>query len=304
MRIVLLGALRGLRENRWKNDAEEGAQHLGWDVTHVNARGIPDREVVRLCRGADALVWMRTHGHDPTGDVAGMLRRVEDMGVATVGLHLDLYWGIPRREQQIGRHPWWTCQHIFTADGGDRGWKTRRVNHHWCPPPMGHRYFGRGRPTARFKGRAAFVGGFVPGIHGPHRAALLRWGRSRYGAGFRAYGRQDPVWGSDLNDLYASVDVALGDSAPAPCYWSDRVPCTLGRGGLLAYPRTAGLDGQGFTDEVMLLYDRGNFNQIGERLADMSAADRKTMTDNALTVVAERHMWRHRMADIQQAVTT
>lgn len=304
MRCIVLGAPRPLHLNRWKDCLTEGAQDLGWNVQHLPARSIPTADVVRACKGADMLIWARTHGHVPDGDIGRMLCEIEDAGTATVALHLDLYWGIPRREQQIGVDPWWSCQWVFTADGGHQEqFLARGVNHRWLPPPLGRRWLGRSpADRRRFPGRVVFVGSYVPDIHGPHRANLLKWARRRWAFQFQQYGRGRPVWGADLGTLYASAEVVLGDSAPADRYWSDRVVCTLGRGGLLAHPRVEGMPGLGFTDEVMLLYERGDLVGLGERIDSLSAARRREMTDAAITLVGERHLWEHRLRDIQQEV--
>lgn len=305
MRLLLLGAPRlgGDQFERWHDDVHQGAVELGWDVDYRRVRDQPAADLVNAAKGADMLLWLRTHNHNLTGDGYGMLRRVEDAGTVTVGLHLDLYWGVRTREQRIGKEPWWTCQHVFTADGGPRDWISKGVmRHHWCPPPFGSRYLGYGTPDPGVKARAVFVGGLVRSIHGQHRADLLDWARYRWGHRFLWVGRNQRtrMHHRKLNDLYASVNVVLGDSALAPRYWSDRVPRTLGRGGLLAYPRTDGMAEQGFTDDVMVLYDRGEFGQIAERLSGLSLAERRQMTDKAIQVVAERHLWRHRLTRIAE----
>jgi hypothetical protein len=303
MKVLLLGARRGLGENRWKDDIAEAGELLGWEVDHLNARDVEAEDVTRQAKGCDLLLWARTHGHDPHGDVAGMLRRIEDMGVATVALHLDLYWGIGHREAQIGRHPWWSCQHVFTADGGPRNWAGRGVNHHWCPPPMGHRFFGRGQEMRRFSHAAAFVGSSSRTIHGDHRRRLLSWARRRWHGRFRHYaGGRHGVWGSALSDLYTSAGVVVGDSAPASHYWSDRVPCTLGRGGFLIHPRTPGMAEQGFDEQVMVLFDRYDFRDLGRRLDAVTPRRRRELTDNALTLISERHMWSHRLLEIERII--
>lgn len=302
MRLVVLGARRGCRENRWKDDATEGAQELGWDVTHVNARGIAADEVVRLCRGADAMIWMRTHLHRPTGNIRSMLRRIESAGCATVGLHMDLYWGIARRQREIGVDPWWTCQYIFTADGGPRPWAKVNVNHHWLPPAAGTMFLGRGSRRPEFAHRCVFVGGHVPLIHGQHRAALLAWARRRYGPQFAWYGRGRQVWGAALRDLYASAEVVVGDSAPASHYWSNRLPMTLSMGGLLAHPDTPGMAGQGFTDDVMVTFPRGRFDVLAAKLDALTGADRRRLTDNALDLIRSRHLWSNRLEQIAEVV--
>lgn len=303
MRLVVLGAPRSPLVNRWKNDLCEGAESLGWDVVHLPARGVAAEDVIREAKTADAMIWARTHGHRPTGRVRAMLRRIEDAGCATIGVHLDLYWGIPRRQREIGVDPWWTCQHVFTADGGPRPWAKLNVNHHWLPPAAGTMFLGRGTPRPEYGHRCVFVGGLVPRIHGRHRAGLLAWARRRYGPGFAWYGRSGrQVWGAALRDLCASVEVVVGDSAPAPAYWSNRLPMTLSMGGLLAHPDTPGMADLGFDDEVMVTYPRGRFDVLAAKLDGLSVSDRRRITDNALDLIASKHLWSHRLEQIAQVV--
>lgn len=298
MRVVLLGAPRAAAEECWKDDLADGGTQLGWEVTHLPARDIADADVVRACKGADLFIWARTHGHDPTGDPAAMMRRIEDAGTVTAGVHFDLYWGL-RRQIRVGNEAWWSAQHVFTADGGERDWAGRGVNHHWLPPAFGTRFFGRGAPERPAR-KAVFVGSNVRSIHGDHRGRLIEWARRRWGAGFRhvGSGQRNKIWGRRLNDIYAGTRVVLGDSAPADFYWSDRIPRTLGRGGLLCYPHTPGLDGQGFTGEVMIRYTRSDFAGLGKQVDALTDERRRDMTDAAMTLIQERHLMRHRMAQI------
>lgn len=305
MKVVLLGAPRPVHLNRWKDDIAEAGQDLGWSVEHLPARGPHVDDVIRACKGADMLIWARTHGHVPTGDVRRMLCEVEAAGTATVGIHLDLYWGVDRRQQQIGVDPWWSCEYVFTADGGHQDkFRERGVNHFWLPPPIGRRWTEPGTPDRIRWGsvRAAFVGSMIPDIHGPHRQQLLNWASRRFGRGFRRFGGRNQVWGYDLNRLYATAYIVLGDSAPADFYWSDRVPCTLGRGGLLAYPNTPGLAEQGVTGAVALLYDRFDFDGLGARINALSDRQAQEMRSNALDLMRSRHLWQHRLQDVERTV--
>jgi hypothetical protein len=302
VRLLLLGDRRGFTENRWKDDLADAGTWLGWDVLHINARDCTTADVVRLARGRDLLLWARTHGHEPDGDGYAMLRDVEDMGVVTASLHLDLYWTIPRREAQIGAHPFWSSRFVFTADGAPRDWASKGVNHHWCPPAMGHRYLGRGVADRRkYPHHAVFVGTCSKHVHGLHRVQLLQWATKRWGSRFGRYGgKGEPkAWGADLSDMYATVPVVLGDSAAKAYAWSDRLPVTLGRGGLLAFPRIPGMAEQGFTDDVLITYRRFDFDHIADRLAQVNHRD---MTDAALTLIEERHMWTHRLQMIARTV--
>lgn len=303
MRLVLLGAPRPPGQNKWKNDLADGAEALGWSVVHLEAKNADPDHVVRLCRDADCFIWARTHRSDPQGRAGPLLRRIEDLGVPTVGVHMDLYWSLSHREALIGRHPWWTCQHVFTADGGVRDWAGRGVNHRWLPPAVSPRAIGRAVPSGKFPHPVVFVGDCVPRIHGPHRRALLDWAARRYGDGFYRFGRHHPVWGEQFAQVCATAGVVLGDSAPAPFYWSDRLVLTLSRGGLLAHPRTDGMAQWGFGDDTLILFDRFRFDTLGERLDSLTVRERERITDNALTLVRERHTWAHRLEHIAEVVS-
>lgn len=312
MKVVVLGIPLPPGENRWKDDMAEDGESLGWDVTHVAAKGIPPGDVINLCKGADIFIWAMTHGHmpKPPSSAERMLRIIEDGGTRTVALHMDLYWGISTRERKIGHHPWWTCQFVFTADGGhQRDFFMRKVNHFWMPPALGSQYNYRAETTNCTPDNthaAAFVGGYVPGIHGPDRAELIDWGRERWGGHFALYGRGEgskgQLYGHRLNGLYARTGLLLGDSADSPRYWSDRIPCTLGRGALMAHPEVEGMAEHGFTDEVMITYPRGDLATLAEKIDSLSSREVEERREAARELVGERHTWKHRMQELQDIV--
>jgi hypothetical protein len=309
VKVVVLGIPLPPGDNRWKDDMCEDGESLGWDVTHVAAKGIDPARVVKLCEGADIFIWAMTHGHmpKPPSSVDAMLRRIEAGGTRTVALHMDLYWGISARERKIGRHPWWTCQFVFTADGGHQAeFFMRKVNHFWMPPAIGSQYNYHAEPQFEDFHPAVFVGGYVPGIHGPDRAALVQYGRERWGDGFALYGRGEgalgQLYGHRLNALYARTGLVLGDSAPSPRYWSDRLPCTLGRGALMSHPEVEGMAEQGFTDEVMITYPRGDLVTLADKIDSLSSADMRHRAESAHELVRERHTWKHRMQELQDIV--
>ncbi len=305
-RVVVLGCPQPLDANRWKDDLIEEAEALGWDAVHIPARRTKCEDVVRLCRGADLLIWARTHQHHPVGDGHAMLRRIEDGGTGTVAMHMDKYFRVPHREARIGDHPWWSCQTVWTADGGnERGFAERGIPHYWCPPALGVRWLGRGRrDPSRWPTGPVFLGTVVSQTHGPHREQLLAWAARRYPS-FRRFGGcgQPMVWGTDLMDLYATARVVLGDSAPGDYYWSDRM-MAIGRGALLAHPRRPGMAELGFTDDVMIVFDEGDFDGLADRISSMTTARRREITESAIDLVASRHLWRHRLAEIERVMLT
>ncbi|CKH13208.1 hypothetical protein PXH78_09325 [Mycolicibacterium smegmatis] len=292
MKIVVLGNRieSGRVFESWRPDCVEALKQLGHQVTALPFGSVAVPLLRNVAKDADMLLWLKDEPPSPAEEVIDALRSLEGRGVVTVALHMDLFHGVERRKDLIGKLPWWTCQYVFTADGGDRDWGG--VNHRWFPPAFGTRYLGLWEADDRYRHKATFVGTHSQRIHGDHRGALLQWANGTYGCDFRQYGtKSSPVWGKKLNKLYATADLVLGDSAPAPFYWSDRVPRTLGRGGILAHPRVPGMEEQGFTDDVMILYDRFDFASIKERRDSMTAAEVKTMRENAVQVVRERHIW-------------
>lgn len=307
LKLYILGYPQEFRGNHWKRDIEEAAQGLGWSVTHRAAQAARTEEVLREAKDADLFLWLRTHRNDPHDDAYAMLRRIEDVGVPTVGMHMDLYWNIPQREGLVNlqQNPWWSCQRVYTADGGHAAeFAERGVNHFWMPPAMSDKDFGRAvvPPRSIYKKRYVFVGTNSRGIHGDHRSLLLAWCKKQYRGAFQAYGSHNKVYGDNLSQLYSAARVVFGDSAPSDYYWSDRVPTTMGRGGVLAYPNTPGLEEQGYNDSNMILYDRYEFAELSGAIANMSDADFANMRESALAVTEERHMWRHRLLQIKKEV--
>lgn len=323
MKLLLLGAPQ-LGGDCWHDDIAAEARVLGWDVDYRQVKGLPVDDAVQLAKDADLLLWARTHSHDPDGDAVAMLREIEERGTVTVGVHLDLYWTLPGREAQIGVRPWWSCQRIYTADGGPRDWVGKGVSHRWCPPAIGARNLGRKPAVGEY--RCVFFGGYVSGIHGRHRDKLLKWARLRWGDEFGWYGefrrpnrdlirtrnrkrrtvRLGTRYGDEVSRIVSYADLVLGDSAGvAPefrrshdHYWSDRVPRMMGRGAVFAHPTTAGMAEQGFDAETMIPFDRFDFASIAARVDVMTEVERDEMRDAAVQLVRDRHLWRHRLTQI------
>jgi hypothetical protein len=300
MKVVILGAPLAYEEESWKDGLAHGATLLDWDVQHIHARNVLTENVVKACRDADMLIWARTHGYEPRGNALHMLRDVQDSGCRTVGVHLDLYWGLPGRERRIYALPWFKCEYIFTADGGNQEkWKQAGINHYWLPPAISERFFGGYKrmdwsPTKKL---IRFVGSNIRSIHG------MLWARRKYGYSFHHVGvGRHKVTGTKLSEIYWKSWAIIGDSAPSPYYWSDRVPRTMGRGAVLAYPETEGLKEWGFTEENMILFPRYGFDILGEKLDSLSSSERKNKVEAALSVIQERHLWTHRLRQIQRTV--
>jgi hypothetical protein len=205
----------------------------------------------------DVVLWTRTRSLSDQIDERlrwDTLYACSERGIPTVGYHLDRWWGLDR-EAEIASDPFFRVSLLCTADGGhDEQWKDAGITHAWFPPAISEFEVGCGTPVDEYACDVAFVGSWQGYGHAewwPHRERMLDAVSGWYGDTFRCF--PEPgcprVTGMDLADLYASAKVVVGDSClvpgvdgvPVGRYWSDRVPETLGRGGLLVHPWVEGI---------------------------------------------------------------
>lgn len=256
--------------------------------------------------GVDFALWTHTHymadesKHD---DCSEYLARMRDIGIPTVGYHLDRWWGLEREHQVY--EPFFQQDIVCTADGGhDKEWEDIGVNHYWFPPAVVHTEVGRGASQFRYHKDVGFLGSWVSYGHRdiwPWRYDLVLALNKKYQSKFRVWPRGNvPIRGWEINALYASVKVMVGDSclvgAPAN-YWSDRVPETLGRGGLLVHPEVEGLHDE-FNCILPFTYEAGNkesLYSVVDMALGLSESDRLMLIDNAIDHVRDHHTYRERM---------
>lgn len=210
---------------------------------------------------AHMLLWTRTWPAE-MDVVRPVLRELSARGVPSVAYHLDLFLGLDR-EHQVTDQPFFACDLLVTPHRSAR-WSELGVNHLWQPPGVFHVETDQVPADQRRWGRydVVFVGSH-PYPHAewePTRTALIGAFQKEFGHRFKVLPeRGRPLRGRELQTLYATVPVILGDSCMAGVadgYWSDRVPETLGRGGLLLHPECGddiGPEGAWYADNVDLL---------------------------------------------------
>ncbi len=290
-----------------------------------------------LGKPADLILWTRT-GWDWQHDCgwttqeawdrqSAMLDAALEAGIPTVAFHLDRWWGLDR-EGQVYDEPFFRCQHVITADGSHpQAWLDAGVNHHWMPPAVSlaqTELEGRNLPRA-YPHQVAFVGswqirpkhgGGTDGYHdewGPHRLDMLNACRKHFGRRFGCYPQQRrALRGQPLADLYQTVPVLVGDSCLAPFsnpprnYWSDRVPETLGRGGLLVHPDVDGTLRARFNTDSLRTHDLGDYgemlNQI-ERLLSLTDSERVNLKQAARLYTQRHHTYEIRVESIIELLT-
>lgn len=277
-------------------------QSFGWDPKRVPPR-------------TDFVLWTHTHGYGPPkthGRQAKFCEALRRRDTPVIGYHLDRWWGL-QREYQVAEEPFFNdTTLVVTADGGhDDEWANLGIDHVWFPPAVSARECEpRGTPRDEYRSELAFVGSWQGGYHAewPHRQELVDWLGDTYRDRCAFWPRrgEHAVRGADLRDLYASVDVLVGDSClagSAHSYCSDRIPETLGRGGFLVHPRVAGItDRQFFEGRHLACWTLGDWDElravIDHHLAN--ADERQVIASRGRVHVLDAHTYEVRM---QQLVT-
>jgi len=260
------------------------------------------RKVTDAGSQADLVLWTRTWGLPETATDAW--RWLEARGVTTASYHLDLYRGL-QREEGVASDPFWTTGHVFTPDGNleTEAWLAAQgVNHHWLPPGVVSDECRRGTPRPEYAHDVIFVGSERYHPEWPHRPKLIAWLADRYGERFRRYGGDGDAAlarGQDLNDLYASAKVVVGDScfASRPTrYWSDRPYETWGRGGFLIFPRIDALAAQ-LGDYPS--WEPGDWDALASCIDGclLEPYARAQIAGGLFTAVTAAHSYRHRLAE-------
>jgi hypothetical protein len=214
---------------------------LGHEVECLQENEATLHKIQQAGRSNDLFLWVRTPGWLKIDDDL-MTDWLRTTNVKTASIHLDRFWGIPDREALIGVHPFWKTDTVFTADGGNQaGFESRGVNHVWMQPAVSEVYIHPGTPRDCYRCDVGFVGAKDYHKEYPFRAELVNFLESQYRHHFK---HVTGIRGHELNDVYASMKVIVGDCifAGTPRYWSDRVPETIGRHGFLLHPEIGTLE--------------------------------------------------------------
>lgn len=222
--------------------------------------------------GIDLFLYTRTWGEYVTLEDLAEFKRLH---IPTVSYHLDLYVGL-KRENGLDEDPFWKTDFVFTPDGSSEAaqvFAARGINHHYIKPGVFKGECIDGNRRAELAHDVVFVGGGLEYMHPewPYRHQLVRWLTDNYRGRFGKYGHPQPTMrNKDLNDLFASSKIAVGDSVcigfTKDHYWSDRVYETLGRGGFIIHPYIKGMEEE-FTDgENIVFYKFGDFAELKEKI--------------------------------------
>lgn len=280
-------------------------EKLGHEVNFIQEDKLVPGTLLERVGNADFMLWTRTwKPSDNVGHVCESdLQALKDAGVLTVSFHLDKYAGI-ERDGGLATDLFWRTDYVFSPEGSVQSkaiFDSHNINQRYLPPGVYEGDCYTTEPVEHFKHDVVFVGGGEDYMHPewPYRAKLVRWLKETYGDRFGKYGHPErTVRGHELNQLYSSSKVVIGDSLCKDFfdsfYYSDRMFEVTGRNGMLISPYIPGTTDHFIDRKEIVLYSFGNFEQLRfmidyyvendvEREAIRSAGHLRTKTENTYT---------------------
>lgn len=306
---------------RWSTESHvsKSFRSLGCEVLQIQAGPDAFRRLTRLQGKVQLVLCSRASDH-PADQAAAVFRDLEDHGAVTAAYDLDRFAGLPRISE-LHTKALFRTGHLFGADGHPdsvAAYEAAGVTFHFLPAGVVHDECERGTYRRRWAAKVAFVGSRGYHADWPHRPQLIDWLHDTYGEAFLKVGdgnaRSAPMQRpgdeiareADLNDLYASVDVAVGDSmllhGAADRYVSDRVFESLGRWGFLIHPQTDWLDD--LFHGLLASWTLGDFDDLAEQVERWCSdpTGRATRMAELHRLVVEKHTYRERCREILSTV--
>jgi len=251
-----------------ENDFAWSYEQLGFEVVKMQEQKARTEDILKACKGAKLVHYVHTHGWKTPGlyTMEQLFKEIRKLNVPIISVHLD-YWRGLEREKDVGTHPFWKTDYVFTADGGSNDWyRAKGINHFYLKAGVVAKACRQGTVQDRFKHDVIFVGSKGYHKEWAYRPKLINWLEEAYGDRFALYGGDGKgvVREDDLNDLYASAKVVVGDTLclnfDHPDYFSDRLFETTGRGGFLIFPYIKGIEDCFKLEEEIVTYKFNDFD--------------------------------------------
>lgn len=269
-RILILGNKRSdhcSEVHYWKTFLK-----MGHEVIFLQESEVSGVDIIRNSN-VDCFFWIHTHGWATHG-IEGALQFLKERGVVTFGYHLDLYMGL-KRESQL--HEYVTkLDHFFTVDKLMVDWLNENSNTkgHYLPPGVfeDECYIGKA-DYVKYPHEIIFTGSLNYHEEYPYRKKLINWLKETYGLSFGHYGGGGlpGLRGDELNNLYASAKIVIGDTLCKdfvyPYYFSDRLCEVPGRGGFMIFPYIRGLELMYDIGREIVSYKFGDFQQLRDLIS-------------------------------------
>lgn len=171
---------------------------------------------------------------------------------------------------------------------------------HWLMQGADERVIGRGRQNGNRV--PLFFYGTIR--HGVYREEQLKELKHKYGDNLRIAARaRDRVYRRSLANAIASADICIAPESPVTDrYWSNRVYVTLGFGGFLLHPYSAGLSGQYKDKEEIVFYrSREELDDLIAYYLDRPNA-RERISQAGMERTLKEHTYRHRCQKMMEII--
>jgi glycosyltransferase involved in cell wall biosynthesis len=245
-------------------------ESMGHQVIKLQESEATSEDVLNNAISSDLFVWVHTHGWNTPGRITmqDTLLELKKHNIPSMTYHLDLWLGLNRQKDLRRKPVYQYIDHFFTVDSKMADWfnSNTSVKGHYLPAGVYDKEctYTRAAPGEE----VIFVGSKTYHPEWPYRPKLINFLSQTYGARFNLYGREGRglVRGHELNNLYASTKVVVGDTLcpnfTYPDYWSDRIYETLGRGGFLIHPYIKGLEKEFEDKKHVVFYEYNNLDQL------------------------------------------
>lgn len=287
-----------------ENDRAWAFNKLGHQVFAFQENKVDSSLIIKTVakNEIDLVVYSHTHGWEIPNIIETFLE-LKNSGVPVISVHLDR-WAWLEREKDVGIEATWKVDHMFMADASPEAvelYEKHGLNNwSYLKPGVDERgtYMAVPDPV-RFPHEIIFVGSKNYHKEHPFRRQLVDSLHEVYGERFGHYGGDGlgVVRGHDLNVLYATAKIVVGDSCfgGRPYYWSDRVTETMGRGGFLIHPKVNDLP-----EEIQASYKAGDLKSVVDTIDRWLKydSDRKALQKKAFEHVKKYETYTNRAQEI------
>lgn len=301
LRIGFIGNFIPLHST--ENDRKWSFEKLGHIVVPFQENQTTDAQLLNALPKLDLLIY--SHTHDPSYVIHGLrevFKQAFYKGIPTASVHLDR-WAWLKRVEDVGKEATWSTEYIFMADGSPEAvelYNKYKLNWHFLKAGVVERDCYIAAPELdKFPHEIVFTGskGYHPEY--PERPALIDFLHKTYGTRFGHYGNDGirVVRGNDLNILYSSAKIVIGDSCfgGRPRYVSDRYYEVRGRGGFLLHPPIEGVDSMG-----VAAYNPLDLNDLKKQIDYYleNVGERETMREAGYRWVKENETYTNRSREM------
>lgn len=266
-RMLLIGSFYNLWDEEY---IARTFEDLGWYVKRLEASKTSLEDVLQEIK-TKKYRFLFCVNRNIKGDFSKILGKIK-----TVFWLFDLYYGTPR-EADFHFNPKFRCDYVFSTDGGHQEeFLQSRINHYVLRQGIYEEDAYIGESKEYLKSDIVFVGTLFPALH-LWREEMIEKLQDTFGKKFKWWGKMgsNEIRGRDLNNLYFSSKIIVGDSAPSPNYWSTRVYDVLGRGGFLIHPAIEGLEKEFEYYKHFVPFEYGNFTDLKKKIKYYLKHDRE-----------------------------